>query len=71
MCDWEVWKICAQVPAISYFFGLMEMEKCEILWEKMRFGSKEDDLSIELYEIYCCTFRVMAITIVILQSKQF
>ena len=37
----------------------------------MRFGSKEDDLSIELYEICCCTFPVMAITIVILQSKHF
>ena len=47
------------------------MEEYWILWENMRFVSKEGDLAIEMYELCCNTFRLMVKAIVILQSKHF
>lgn len=47
---------CACITAISDYFGLMDMGKCGILWEKMRIVSKERGLAMDLCELCCCTF---------------
>ncbi len=55
-----MWTECAGVTASPDYFDLIYMGKCRILWEKMGIVSKEGDLAIEMYELCCCTFRIMA-----------
>ncbi len=55
-CDWELVSEWARVTAISYYFGLMKMGKCGIMWEKMRIVSKEGDLAMGMCELCCNTF---------------
>lgn len=55
-CDWKAWTESARVTAIPDYFGLIDIGKCGILWEKIRIVSNEEDLAMEMCELCCNTF---------------